>query len=184
MCDKSLQSCPALCSTRNCSPPGSSVHGGLSGKNTGVGCCVLLQGIFLTQGLKLCLTSPALADRFFYHWHHLGNPSNTVDYITWFFKILNQLFVFLGKTSLGYSTLFFLIYYWNQLTLLRMFTFICMKNIDLYSSFLYSLWFLHQSNASFMSRKVSLLFCFLENVVWNWCYFFFKCSIEFSSKSI
>ena len=41
-----------------CSPPGSSVHGGSPGKNTGVGCHALLQGIFLTQGLNphlLCL---------------------------------------------------------------------------------------------------------------------------------
>ena len=36
----------------DCSPPGSSVHGilVLPGKNTGVGCHALLQGIFLTQG--------------------------------------------------------------------------------------------------------------------------------------
>ena len=27
------------------------------GKNTGVGCCALLQGIFPTQGLNLCLVS-------------------------------------------------------------------------------------------------------------------------------
>ena len=33
-----------------CSPPGSSVHGDSLGKNTGVGCHALLQGIFLTQG--------------------------------------------------------------------------------------------------------------------------------------
>ena len=32
------------------SPPGSSVHGDSPGKNTGVGCHALLQGIFLTQG--------------------------------------------------------------------------------------------------------------------------------------
>ena len=32
------------------SPPGSSVHGDSPGKNTGVGCCTLLQGIFPTQG--------------------------------------------------------------------------------------------------------------------------------------
>ena len=30
--------------------PGSSVHGDSSGKNTGVGCHALLQGIFPTQG--------------------------------------------------------------------------------------------------------------------------------------
>ena len=32
------------------SPPGSSVYGDSPGKNTGVGCHVLLQGIFATQG--------------------------------------------------------------------------------------------------------------------------------------
>ena len=34
----------------DCSPPGSSVHGDSPGRNTGVGCCALLQGIFPTQG--------------------------------------------------------------------------------------------------------------------------------------
>ena len=55
---KLLQSCPALYDPMNCSSPGSSVHGISSGKNTGVGCHVLLQGIFPTQGLNphlLCL---------------------------------------------------------------------------------------------------------------------------------
>ena len=33
----------------DCSPPGSSVHGDSPGKNTGMGCYFLLQGIFLTQ---------------------------------------------------------------------------------------------------------------------------------------
>ena len=37
----------------DCSLPGSYLA--FSGKNTGVGCCVLLQGIFLTQGSNLCL---------------------------------------------------------------------------------------------------------------------------------
>ena len=49
------------------------------GKNTGVGCCALLQGIFLTQGSNLYLMSPTLAAGFFttspiwetplYHWN-------------------------------------------------------------------------------------------------------------------
>ena len=47
---KSLQSCPTLCDPVDCSLPGSSVHGFSSGKNTGVGCSALLQGIFPTQG--------------------------------------------------------------------------------------------------------------------------------------
>ena len=36
----------------DCSPPGSSVHGDSPGKNTGVGCHALLQGIFPTQRLN------------------------------------------------------------------------------------------------------------------------------------
>ena len=44
------QSCPTLFDPVNCSPPGSSVHGDSPGKNTGVGCHALLQGIFPTQG--------------------------------------------------------------------------------------------------------------------------------------
>ena len=53
--DKSLQSCLTLCDPMDCSPPGSSVHGIFPGKNTGEGCQTLIQGIFLTQGLNLCL---------------------------------------------------------------------------------------------------------------------------------
>ena len=39
----------------DCSPPGSYVHGIFPGKNTGVGCHFLLQGIFPTQGSNLHL---------------------------------------------------------------------------------------------------------------------------------
>ena len=39
----------------DCSPPGSSVHGAFPGKNTGVGCHFLLQGIFPIPGSNLCL---------------------------------------------------------------------------------------------------------------------------------
>ena len=51
----------------DCSLPGSSVHGDFPGKNTGVGCYLLFQGIFSTQGLKphlLCLL----------HWHTSSLP--------------------------------------------------------------------------------------------------------------
>ena len=50
MCAKALQSCPALCDLMDHSPPRSSVHGNYAGKNTGVGCHALLQGIFPIQG--------------------------------------------------------------------------------------------------------------------------------------
>ena len=43
------QSCLTLCDPLDCSPPGSSVHGDSPGKDTGVSCHALLQGIFPTQ---------------------------------------------------------------------------------------------------------------------------------------
>ena len=51
------QLCPTLCDTMDCSLPGSSVNRNFPGKNTGVGCHFLLQGISLTQGSDLCLLS-------------------------------------------------------------------------------------------------------------------------------
>ena len=42
--------------------PGSSVHGDSPGKNTGMDCLALLQGIFPTQGSNLCLLC-------LLHWH-------------------------------------------------------------------------------------------------------------------
>ena len=49
---KSPQSCSTLCYPMDHSLPGSSVHGILPSKNTGVGCHALLQGLFPTQGLN------------------------------------------------------------------------------------------------------------------------------------
>ena len=49
------QSCLTFCNPMNGKPLGSSVHGNSPGKNTGVGCHALLQGIFPTQGLNLGL---------------------------------------------------------------------------------------------------------------------------------
>ena len=53
------------------SPPGPSVHGGSPGKNTGVGCDALLQGVFATQGwnpgLLHCRQVP-------YHLSYQGSP--------------------------------------------------------------------------------------------------------------
>ena len=55
---KSLKLCPTLCDPVDYSLPGSSVHGILQAwtlEKTEVGFHALLQGIFLTQGLNLCL---------------------------------------------------------------------------------------------------------------------------------
>ena len=64
-------SCPTLCNSLDCSPPGSSVHGDSPGKNTGVGCHALLQGIFptlrLNPGLPQC-------GQILYHLSHQGAP--------------------------------------------------------------------------------------------------------------
>ena len=43
-------SCHTLCNNMDCSLPGSSAHGDSPGKNIGVGCHALFQGIFPTQG--------------------------------------------------------------------------------------------------------------------------------------
>ena len=45
LCPKSLQSRPTLCNPMDCSPPWD-----FPGKSTGVGCRLLLQGIFPSQG--------------------------------------------------------------------------------------------------------------------------------------
>ena len=67
----SAQRVQLSCNPIDCSPPGSSVHGVFPGKNTGVGCRFLLQGIFLTQRSNLGLL----------HWQahslplsHMGSP--------------------------------------------------------------------------------------------------------------
>ena len=66
------QSCPTLCDLINCSPPGSSVHGDSPGKNPGVGCHALLQGIFPTQG-----SNPGLPHCrwILYHLSHQGSST-------------------------------------------------------------------------------------------------------------
>ena len=63
-CAKSLQLFPTL-RTYGLQPARSLCPWDSPGKNTGVGCQALLQGIFLAQGLNPCVMSPALTVRFF-----------------------------------------------------------------------------------------------------------------------
>ena len=49
------QLCPTLCNTRDCGPPGSIDHEIFPGKNNGVDCHFLLQGIFPTQTELTCI---------------------------------------------------------------------------------------------------------------------------------
>ena len=66
-----VQSHPTLCDFMGCSLPGSSVHGDSPGKNTGVRCHALLQGIFPTQG-----SNPSLphCGQILYRLSHQGSP--------------------------------------------------------------------------------------------------------------
>ena len=75
MSAKALQSCPTLCDPMACSLPGSSVHGDSPGKNAGVGCHALLQGIFLTQRSNISGSYISCIGRqVLYHWHQMGRP--------------------------------------------------------------------------------------------------------------
>ena len=78
---KSLHLCLTLCDALDCSLIDPSAH--ILGKNTGVACHALLQGIFLTQGSNLCLLC-------LLHWQagsllsHWGSPLYYL-YLMWLF---------------------------------------------------------------------------------------------------
>ena len=76
-CHSVAQSCLMLCDPMDYSLPGSPVHRDSPGKNTGVDCHALLQGIFPTQGLN-----PGLSHcrQILYSLNHPGSPfSNSVS---------------------------------------------------------------------------------------------------------
>ena len=76
------QSCLTLCDAMDHSPPGSSVHGDSPGKNTGMDCHALLQGIFPTQG-----SNPNLlhCSQILYHLNHLESP-RILEWVTYPFS--------------------------------------------------------------------------------------------------
>ena len=84
------QSCLTLCDRMDCSLPGSSVHWDCPGKNTGVGCYFLLQGIFQaqesTQGPLHCRQIP-------YNLNHQGNPKTASVFPTLLFSPLQFIFL-------------------------------------------------------------------------------------------
>ena len=63
--------CLTLCNPVDCSPPGSSVPRDSPGKDTGVGCHALLQGIFPTQGSN---PGPRHCRKILYCLSHQGSP--------------------------------------------------------------------------------------------------------------
>ena len=85
---KSLQLFLTLCESMDCSLPGYSVCGDSAGKNIEVGCHALpSRGVFLTQGLNLCLLWllrwQAGFFFFFNQQCHLGSPQFTLANINW-----------------------------------------------------------------------------------------------------
>ena len=85
------KSCPTLCNPVDCSSPGSFCPLDFPGKNTGVGCHFLLQGICPTQGSKLHLL----------HWQvgslPPGKPSRHVEDLECF-----NCFSFFPQLPFGY----------------------------------------------------------------------------------
>ena len=73
MCAQLLQLHLTLCNSMECGHQ-ASLSIDFSGKNIGVGCHALLQGIFPTQGSNLCLPHLLHCRRILYPLSHLGSP--------------------------------------------------------------------------------------------------------------
>ena len=76
------QLCLTLCDPVDCCLPGSSVHGTSPGRNNGVGCHVLLQGIIPTQG-----SNPGLPHcrQILHHLSNQGSPW-TLEWVAYTFS--------------------------------------------------------------------------------------------------
>ena len=68
-----VQSCLTLCSSMHCSHTRLLHPWSFPGKNTGVGCHFLLQGIFPTQELNLCLLHLLHWQEILYNYRHPGS---------------------------------------------------------------------------------------------------------------
>ena len=68
------KSCPALLQTHGPQPTRLLCPRDFSGKNTGLGCHFLHQGIFLTQGWSCIPCVSCIGRQILYHQHHLGSP--------------------------------------------------------------------------------------------------------------
>ena len=79
---------PILCDPMDCSLPGSSVHGKSPGKNAGVSCHFLLQGVFLPQGLNLGLLH---CRQILHHLSHQGHLKVKVKVTQWCLTLCNPM---------------------------------------------------------------------------------------------
>ena len=76
--------CLTLCNLIDCSSPGSSVHGIFQARILEWVTISLSRGIFLTQGLNLCLSH---CRQTLYRLSHQGSPSSLLAILYSFFKI-------------------------------------------------------------------------------------------------
>ena len=72
--------CPAICNPMDCSPPGSSHNGDSPGKDNGICCHALFQGIFPTQGSNPGLQH-CMQIFFFLPSEPPGKPKNSIDWL-------------------------------------------------------------------------------------------------------
>ena len=93
------QLCLTLWDPMDYSLPGSSVHGDSPGKNTGLGCHVLIQGIFPTQGLN-----PGLLHcrQILHHLSHHGSPFPMAEPVQFLVKCDLIHFILPFKLSSGF----------------------------------------------------------------------------------
>ena len=68
------QGCSVMSEAVDCSPPGSSVHKDSPGKNTGVGCHFLLQGIFRPRDRTRVSYVSCIGRQVLHHERHLAAP--------------------------------------------------------------------------------------------------------------
>ena len=85
------KSCLTLCNPMDYSLPGSSVHS-ISCKNTEVGCCFLLKGIFLSQGSNPHLP---LGRQILYHW------ATWEAFIPGYSELNNQIISYINLIGIG-----------------------------------------------------------------------------------
>ena len=104
LCAQSLSHVWLFVTPMDCSPPGSFVHRDSPGKNTGVGCHALLQGIFKTQGSNLHLPH---CRRILNHLNHWGSPY--VPLYLWSFYLLWRLLIWYNTPTSTFLH-FFVIY--------------------------------------------------------------------------
>ena len=101
------QPCLTLCNSIDSNPPSSSVHRDSPGKNTGMGCHALLQGIFPTQGLNQDLLH---CRWFLYQLNYQGSPAVNIGVI-YLFELWLSADVWPGVGLLDHMVALFLGFY-------------------------------------------------------------------------